>query len=706
MKKTLLVFLFMFSQIFYAQSDCISAISICGNSDISYTSSGIGNITEILNQNGGCLGTNERFSVWYNFTAATTGTLAFTIAPNDPSDDYDFAVYGPTTNGCTSLQNGSNVFISPVRCNYSGTPGNTGLDINLPLPTPAPIPPQYGNNNQFSPYMNVVAGQTYYIVITNFSLSAFGFNLNWSGTASLASPFNDPGLITNPFIAPGLPNANPAEPNEVVVCTSPAVFDFSTLSTGIINGNANFNVSYYYNTNDMLTGTNAITIPTSVNMTDTYFYSISYTDPANPTNPINRCKQTGKFKFKNGAITATDATLTQCNNNNEGTAVFNLTTANVINDPTATIKYYPSMFDLNANTNVITNPYQYLSAGGSVYALVTSQFGCTDIAEIKLNFFPVVVVTDATLRACFIESNPSTGLFNLTNASVNTTGAAKKFYPSATDAVNQTNEILNATNYVAPNGVVYVRVTSTDGCFTVAKITLIVIPPVYSTVLIDKVICVEDKTTLDAGPGFSGYEWSTGATTQVISNVGVGTYWVKLTTGDCTAIQNVKVYATEQPVVSNIEISNNSINVNVIGGTPAYQYSLDNVNWQDSNSFTGLTRGDYTVYVKDSYDCVPMEVNIVVPNIINVITPNGDGVNDVIDYSALRNKSGLVLTIFDRYGTKIHVADQSNNYTWDGTIAGKKIPTGTYWYSVTWTENNKNKTPIKFSGWVMVKNRD
>ena len=181
---------------------------------------------------------------------------------------------------------------------------------------------------------------------------------------------------------------------------------------------------------------------------------------------------------------------------------------------------------------------------------------------------------------------------------------------------------------------------------------------------------------------------------------------MKLTTGDCTAIQNVKVYATEQPVVSNVEITNNSITVNAIGGTPAYQYSLDNVNWQDSNVFTGLTRGDYTVYVKDSYDCNPIEVNVVLPNIINVITPNGDGINDAIDYSALASKTNLVLTIFDRYGTKIHQADKSNNYTWNGTVAGKKIPTGTYWYSVTWNENNKNKTPIKFSGWVMVKNRD
>lgn len=687
MKKTLLIFLLILSQVFSAQSDCPTAITVCGNSGISYTPTGPGLILEDLQ---GCLVSDEHFSVWYTFSIATAGTLTFTIDPNVFADDYDFAVYGPNKT-CGTLG-------TPIRCNFSGADGPTGLNL-------ATVHPAV--NNQWSGFMNVLPGEVYYLVVDNYSNSPNGFSLTWGGTATLASPFNDPGLITNPFIAPGAPNANPNNPNEVVVCTNPAIFNFSSLTPGIINGNTNFTVSYHYNTNDLLTGNNPITTPVAVNTTNTYYYSITYTDPTNPSNPINKCKQTGNFKFKDGSIVATDATLTECNNNNEGTAVFNLTTANVINNPTATKKYYPSMFDLNANTNEITNPYQYLSAGGSVFVLVTSQFGCTDIAEIKLTFFPVVVVTEATLRACFIETNPSTGLFDLNNATVTTLGGAiKKYYPSTTDAINQTNEILNFNNYVAPNGVVYVRVTSANGCYNIAKINLVVIPPVYSTVLVDKVICIEDKTTLDAGPGFTGYQWSTGATTQTISNVGVGTYWVKLKTGDCIALQKVKVYATEQPVISNIDITNNSISVNVVGGTPAYQYSLDNVHWQDSNVFTNLTRGDYTVYVKDSYDCIPMEVIVVVPNIVNVITPNGDGINDVIDYSALSSKSNLVLTIYDRYGTKIHQADKSNNYTWNGTVAGKKIPTGTYWYAVTWNENNKNKTPIKFSGWVMVKNRD
>ena len=317
------------------------------------------------------------------------------------------------------------------------------------------------------------------------------------------------------------------------------------------------------------------------------------------------------------------------------------------------------------------------------------------------------VVNDAILRTCFLEENIATGLFNLTNAIVTTQlGVTKKYYPSVTDAHNQTNEILVPDNYIAPSGVAYVRVSNANGCYRVAKITLVVLAPVESAVLVDKVICIEDKTVLDAGPGFDGYEWSTGATTQTISNVGVGTYWVKLKTGDCITKQPVKVYASEQPVITNIEVTGTSITVYVTGGVAPYEYSINNINWQSSNVLTDLPRGDVKVYVRDTFSCVPIEVEITIPNIVNVITPNGDGVNDVLDYSALANKPNLVLGIFDRYGVKIFEGNKDTGYKWDGTIGKtKKVSTGNYWFSITWNEN-KTKTPIKFSGWILVKNRE
>lgn len=487
------------------------------------------------------------------------------------------------------------------------------------------------------------------------------------------------------------------------VCTNPSTgngfVDLTSYASQFVNVPSNYIITYY-----VLGSSTPIATPNNFQYSGNTTITVVVKDPSSTL-----CDNgDGKIVLNPSPFEAVDASLTECNNNNAGVGIFNLNDAAVTTLPGVTKLYYPTLADLNAGTNQITNFATFPAAQGTtIHVKVITAQGCTDNAIITLNIHPVVVVNDATLRVCSEPTNPSLGVFNLANATVTSqTGTTKKYYPSLTDAVNGTNEIGNPTSYTAPNGVVYISVINANGCFTVAKVTLIVIPPVYSTVLVDKVICIEDKTTLDAGPGFTAYQWSTGATTQTITNVGVGTYWVKLKTGDCTSTQTVKVYASEQPVVTYIDISNTTITVNVNGGTPAYQYSLDNVNWQDSNVFKGISRGMHKIYVRDIYDCEPIVVNVTVPNLINVITPNADGQNDFIDYSALEGKLNLTFNVFDRYGTKLHQGDKTNRYTWDGTANGRKVPTGSYWYSVTWNENNKTKTPIKFSGWIMVKNRD
>ncbi|MCE3075406.1 T9SS type B sorting domain-containing protein [Chryseobacterium gwangjuense] len=690
MKKLLLFSILFLYQIFQAQSDCISAIPVCGNSDISYNPSSSGTIQEATS--GSCLGL-EHYSVWYVFTAATSGTIEFTINPNTVPGvthyDYDFAVYGPNID-CATWD-----FGNAIRCNYSGTSGPTGLSSTI-------------TGGQWELPLNVIAGEKYYLLIDNFIPSnPYGFSLTWGGTATLTSAFNNPALTPHPFITPGVPNAtDPAAPNEILKCSLPTLFNFSTLTTGIINGNPNFSVTYHNTNNDAITGQNPITAPIMVDGTTIYYYRLKYTDPTNPTNPINGCFLTGKFKFKKGNITASDATIYACNNNNVGTGSFDLTTAAVYSG-TATKKYYPTLNDLNAGTNEITNPTNYISTQKKVYVKVTTSDGCFDDSEITLTFYPLVVVKEATLESCFIEGNITTAAFDLTSANISVlSNPQKKFYTTLANATSGTNEILNATNYISMSGSVYARVYSGDQCYSITKITLVVLPPVKSAVLKNKTICVEDRTTLDAGPGFVSYEWSTGATTQSIQGVPVGAYWVKLQTGKCFTLQQVNVYPSNQPVISNIEITNNTITVTANGGTAPYKYSLDGTHWQDSNVFTGVPRGENKIYVIDAYDCTPIEVQVTVPNLLNAITPNGDNVNDFIDYSELAYKKNLVFIVYDRYGNKLYEAGKIRDYRWDGTASGKKILTGTYWFSISWNENDKNNTQTKYSGWILVKNRE
>lgn len=456
----------------------------------------------------------------------------------------------------------------------------------------------------------------------------------------------------------------------------------------------------------------------------TFSYSVSGTPITNPANYQFSANTTvsvlvkdnsgllcdnpdGKIQLNLLPFTAAPATLTACNNNNAGTATFNLTLANVNEPAGSTKKYYKTLADLNAGINEIPNPTTYISAAGTVYVKVTTPLGCVGSAPITLAFFPPIAANDATIESCFIESAPNTSSFDLTQVNVTSAPSIiKKYYKTEADALAGTNEILNPTNYIATSSTVYVRITNLAGCYVIVKITLKVLPPIYSSVLKDQTICIDDKTTLDAGPGFDTYLWSTGATTQSIQDITPGLYWVQLKTGRCTTMQMVRVNPSPQPVIATIDITNNTITVNVKGGKGPYRYSLDGINWQDSNIFAGLARGEVTVYVKDSYDCTPIHIQITVPNLINAITPNGDNVNDVIDYSALAYKKNLVFTIYDRYGNKLYQADKMRNYKWDGTTGGKKVITGTYWYTITWNENDKNNTQTTYNGWVLVKNRE
>jgi gliding motility-associated-like protein len=486
------------------------------------------------------------------------------------------------------------------------------------------------------------------------------------------------------------------------VCTNPAtgngVVDLTSFNSQFVNNPANYVFTYY-----VLGSSTPIANPASFQYSGNTTIKVVVKDPTSTL-----CDNgDGVIQLNPTPFAATDASLTGCNNNNAGTATFDLNTAAVTTVAGATKEFYPTLYDLNNGTNQITNPSAYASAAATLYVRVTTPQGCVSTAKVTLNIYPVVVVNDVEIKSCFIETNPSMASFNLTGAVVSQGGLTKEYYPSLTDAISGTNAISTPAAYIAPNGVVYIKVFSANGCYSIAKVTLTVIPPVFSRTLLDQTICIENTTTLDAGAGFKSYEWSTGATTQSIKNVGVGTYWVKLKTGDCIATQKVTVYPSDNPVVTTVDISGSTVTIYANGGTPPYQYSMDNINWQDSNIFTNIARGEAKIYVRDGYNCVPVEVNITVPNLINVITPNDDGINDFVDYSALANKQNLEIGIFDRYGYKMFQADKTNGYKWAGTTNGsKKVPTGNYWYSVSWNENNKNSTPIKFSGWIVVKNRE
>lgn len=521
-----------------------------------------------------------------------------------------------------------------------------------------------------------------------------------------------PGVYT---ITVSISGCNPVTTPPYSVYTCPKL----TTQNYNVCGGRTFNVAFSQSTQPLDLNSIAITTPptngtatvNNLNGTITYTPNTGYLGPETFTYSFHSTVPTF---YESEIVTVNlnvvlletdDDSITACPYN--GVATYDLTTATLTTYPNVSIKYYPTLSNAQNDTNQINNYTAYISAAGSVYAKVTTPEGCTDYSKIDLLHYDQPVVKNATLTSCYIENFPTKAEFDLTTANVDDgVNPTKDYFPSLTDAENDTNEIQNPFVYTSASTVVYVRVYNTNGCYSIAKITLNVTPPKYSSVLVDKVICLEDTTTLDAGPGFSPYLWSTGETTQTISNVGVGEYWVILTTDGCPTKQTVFVKKSPEVIITNVEINNDSATITATSGVPPYQYSVDGTNWQDSNVFNDLPRGQNRFYVKDTFDCVPVSVEVTVANLLNAITPNEDGINDYLDYSALRYKENLRFSIYDRYGNKLFTGDQKNSWLWDGRSGSKKVLTGTYWYHISWNENDAAKTPVNYSGWVVVKNRE
>ncbi|WP_312195766.1 choice-of-anchor L domain-containing protein [Epilithonimonas vandammei] len=248
----------------------------------------------------------------------------------------------------------------------------------------------------------------------------------------------------------------------------------------------------------------------------------------------------------------------------------------------------------------------------------------------------------------------------------------------------------------------YVRFHQLGACDNVAPISFEFKQPKESTVLKDTLICRGTYTDLDAGAGFTSYHWSNGENTQSIKNVPAGDYWVDLSFNDCVYRQFVKVSEPAELLIDNVLIEGNKITIQVSNGIPPYRYFLDGAQ-QSSNKIENVATGKHTVEVRDQCGFVIQNFSIIA--IKNLITPNGDGFNDVIDYSDLMTKIDPVLEVYDRNGQLVFKGNQGNKFSWDGKLNGRDLPTSSYWYILEWNESG-NPIRVKNTGWILLKNRN
>jgi len=265
------------------------------------------------------------------------------------------------------------------------------------------------------------------------------------------------------------------------------------------------------------------------------------------------------------------------------------------------------------------------------------------------------------------------------------------------------NPIANPSAYVLNIGttLIHVKVATPDGCFKVVRLNLTLNPKPFVQ-LPDKLDFCEGKSVvLDAGAGFKSYEWNTGATTQTITVTTPGTYTVKVTNAfGCENTSTTQVSYSVLAHIVSVNITNNTATV-ILSQSGNYEFSLNNFTWQDSNIFTNLTMGEYTVYVRTKSGCIIGQKNFSIFNIPNAISPNGDGINDTWRIAGLENYPGTEVYLYDRKGVIIYKEIiKKKPFQWDGKYESHPISTGNYWYTIKVSDGRI------YNGWLLIKNRE
>lgn len=214
--------------------------------------------------------------------------------------------------------------------------------------------------------------------------------------------------------------------------------------------------------------------------------------------------------------------------------------------------------------------------------------------------------------------------------------------------------------------------------------------------------CEGDSTILSCSNGLVNYSWNTGDSNSSITVKSTGLYHVSAEDHKgCLTNDSIYIISHALPLAD----AGNDVMIDLgettllegQGGTSCIWspgIGLTITNTYSVEATPNVTTIYYLTVTDDNgcknTDSVKVEIarRFVLGNDNNIITPNGDGKNDQLYIGNLSSYPDCELIIMNRYGTVIYQTKGYQN-TWDGTIDGKKVPDGTYYYVVSSQEFDK-----------------
>lgn len=544
-------------------------------------------------------------------------------------------------------------------------------------------------------YVNAIPSETLYTRIQNNN------NANCFATLSLELK-----VIQEPAVIPV---------SDYKICDDAtndgfASFDLSTKTSEILNGQTSsvFDVHYYWTVLDAQNNTNEIVAPvTNASANQEIFYTII-------ANGNTACKAEGSFFLKVDSlpIAYSISDFFECDDvSNNGIENFNLSSKNseILGNQNATnfsVSYFDTAIDAQNNSNPLPYSYTNISNPQTIFARIMNNQNqsCYAVENFQIGVNSMPVALDAMdMITCDDETNNGKELFdlNLQNASIlgaqDPTAYTVTYHSLVSDANAGTNALAIPHENSSNPQTIYARVTNNvnSSCFSSSNFDLIVrekpmlnMKDVYS-------ICEGFTVPIQAPSGYSSYVWSTGETTQniIISEPGNFSVTVTKEYGDiiCDNSHDFTVYNSNKATITSIEIKDWTQSENVItvmvSGDGEYEYSLNGIDFQHDNQFSGLILGNYIVYVRDKKGCGTVKQEVFLLSYPKYFTPNGDGYNDYWHINFSYVEPQMKVLIFDRYGKLITTLSGSSP-GWNGTYNGNLLPATDYWFVIE-RENGK-----------------
>ena len=158
-----------------------TAFPVCGTASFSQSSVNICGDRPVPSRCPGNLFTDKN-PYWYKFTCFSSGTLGFTIVPNNIGDDYDWQLFDVTGRDVRDVYNDVSMFVA---CNWSGDPGITGAS-----PSGTSLVRCEGPGVPlFSSMPFLTQGRNYLLLVSHFTNTQSGYSLTFAGgTASITDP--------------------------------------------------------------------------------------------------------------------------------------------------------------------------------------------------------------------------------------------------------------------------------------------------------------------------------------------------------------------------------------------------------------------------------------------------------------------------------------------------------------------------------------